>query len=62
MRCRDGLPEWFDDNIDTACLAAAGRLAVFGTRDGRVFRSLDGGERWHLFTEGLPAIECVTIG
>src|SRR5262249_7911287 len=40
-RC-EGLP-WLDDNIDTACLAADGALAVFGTDDGRVYRSLDGG-------------------
>ena len=23
-RCRDGLPEWFEGNIDTACVAATG--------------------------------------
>ena len=57
----EGLP-WFDDNIDTACLAAAGSLVVFGTDDGRVFRSLDGGAHWSLVTKGLPTITAVTIG
>jgi hypothetical protein len=56
-----GLP-WLDDNIDTACLAAGGSLAVFGTDDGRVFRSLDAGAHWALVTKGLPAITAVTIG
>jgi hypothetical protein len=61
-RCADGLPKWFDDNIDTGCLVAAGGLVVFGTGDGRVFRSLDAGTRWALVTDGLPPITCVSLG
>ncbi len=61
-RCSDGLPRWFDDNIDTACLAAAGPLVVFGTGDGRVFRSLDAGEHWELQLKGLPPVGCVAVG
>jgi hypothetical protein len=61
-RCEAGLPRWFDDNIDTACLAAAGSLVVFGTGDGRIFRSRDAGEHWELASKGLPAIGCVAIG
>jgi hypothetical protein len=61
VRCSEGLP-WFDDNIDTACLAADGSLVVFGTGDGRVFRSLDSGAHWGLVTKGLPTITAVTIG
>jgi hypothetical protein len=57
----EGLP-WFDDNIDTACLAADGSLVVFGTDDGRLYRSLDGGAHWSLVTKGLPTITAVTIG
>ena len=33
VQSNDGLPR-FDNNIDTACLAADGSLAVFGTNDG----------------------------
>jgi hypothetical protein len=61
-RCADGLPKWFDDNIDTACLAAVGALVVFGTGDGRVFRSLDAGEHWELAVKGLPRVGCVVVG
>jgi hypothetical protein len=61
VRCRDGLP-WFESNIDTGCLAAHGSLVVFGTHDGRLFRSVDGGARWGLLSEGLPTITAVTIG
>ncbi len=61
-RCSDGLPGWFDDNIDTACLAAAGPLVVFGTGDGRVFRSLDAGGHWKLLLKGLPPVGCVAVG
>ena len=60
-RCRDGLPPWFGDNIDTGCLAAAGPVVVFGTEDGCVFRSLDAGERWELLVKGLPPVTCVTL-
>ena len=60
VRCADRLP-WFDENIDTGCLTADGALTVFGTDDGRVFRSTDGGAHWGLVTKGLPAITAVTI-
>lgn len=47
-RCRLGLPEWFDHNIDTYRLDALndGSYAAFGTTDGRVYRSEDGGGTW----------------
>jgi hypothetical protein len=61
-RCEAGLPKWFDDNIDTACLAAAGPRVVFGTGDGRVFRSLDAGEHWDVIVKGLPPIASVVVG
>src|SRR5439155_872931 len=61
-KCHDGLPEWFGDNVDTACLAARGALVVFGTEDGRVFRSTDGGQRWTLVAENLPAVRSVSPG
>ena len=60
-RCHDRLP-WFKDNIDTACLQAAGPVVVFGTEDGRVFRSLDSGKSWQLVTKGLPAVRCLGFG
>jgi hypothetical protein len=60
-RCQAGLPKWFDDNVDTGCLVAAGSLVVFGTEDGRVYRSRDAGEHWELALEGLPAIRCVAL-
>jgi hypothetical protein len=60
-RCERGLPKWFDDNVDTGCLAAAGSLVVCGTSDGRVYRSQDAGQHWALAAKGLPPIRCVTI-
>jgi hypothetical protein len=60
-RCREGLPTWFDDNIDTGCLAAAGPVVVAGTEDGRVFQSLDAGATWNHVAQGLPAVRCVMI-
>jgi hypothetical protein len=52
-RCRTGLPEWFDDNVDTYCLDALndGSYAAFGVTDGRVYASEDRGDTWtHLTT------------
>jgi hypothetical protein len=62
MKCDEGLPDWFDDNIDTACLAARGHEAAFGTPDGRVFASIDEGETWTAVAEGLPQIRCLALG
>jgi hypothetical protein len=61
-RCTEGLPERFDGNIDTHCLAASGRLAAFGTADGRVFVSEDGGRTWEEGATSLPRINCVVVG
>jgi hypothetical protein len=58
-QCREGLPEWFHGNIDTGCLAASGSAVAFGTENGAVYLSLDGGRRWELITKGLPGILCV---
>src|SRR5947208_721648 len=60
-RCADGLPTWFGDNVDTGCLAASGSLVACGTEDGRVFRSLDGGQAWALVAKGLPPVTCLTL-
>jgi hypothetical protein len=62
-RCRAGLPEWFDDNIDTYCLDALndGSYAAFGTADGRVFGSDDGGVTWVELATGLPPVNHVLL-
>jgi hypothetical protein len=60
-RCRDGLPTWFHENIDTACLAAAGPTVVAGTHDGVVFGSEDAGRRWAMLADRLPSISCVAV-
>jgi hypothetical protein len=62
-RCRVGLPQWFDDNIDTYCLDALsdGSYAAFGTADGRVYGSADAGVTWVELVEGLPAVHHVLL-
>jgi hypothetical protein len=62
-RCRSGLPEWFDDNIDTHCLDAPpdGSVAAFGTSDGRVFASDDAGVTWSEIASGLSSVDCVLV-
>jgi len=62
-RCRDGLPEWFDDNIDTMCLDGLpdGSFAAFGTSDGQLFGSFDAGSSWTELASELPVILRVLV-
>lgn len=53
-----GLPERFDENVDTHCLAAVGQTVYLGHLD-TVWRSDDAGETWEVATTGLPGITCV---
>jgi hypothetical protein len=61
-RCTDGVPDWFDDNIDTGCLSALDDTAVFGTVDGEVYVSGDAGSTWERAASGLPPVRAVAIG
>ncbi|CAN5806208.1 hypothetical protein BH24ACT2_BH24ACT2_08180 [soil metagenome] len=45
-RCRNGLPEWFDDNIDTGCLAAHQDTVAAAEPGGGIWRSDDRGATW----------------
>jgi hypothetical protein len=62
-RCRKGLPEWFDSNIDSLCLDALpdGELTAFGTNDGRLFASSDLGNSWGEVAAGLGPVNCVLV-
>lgn len=62
-RCSVGLPEWFDDNIDTYGLDALpdGSIAAFGTSDGRLFDTRDQGATWNARASGLPAVQRVLV-
>jgi hypothetical protein len=60
-RCEGGLDEWFDGNIDSHCLAAAGGTVLFGTEDGRAFLSDDGGDGWRRLEGGSARITCVAV-
>jgi hypothetical protein len=61
-RCQAGLPEWFQGNIDTACLDAAGATAAFATAGGEVWLSGDAGASWRLLADGLPPVRCLLLG
>jgi len=58
-RCSNGLPKWFATNVDTFCIAIEGDDVLVGDRDGRVFRSSDGGSNWSLTASNLPPIACL---
>jgi hypothetical protein len=61
-RCREGLPTWFGDNVDTACLAARGATVALGTEDGTVFLSRDEGAHWQTVVKGLAGVRSVVLG
>jgi hypothetical protein len=60
-RCTAGLPEWFDTNIDTGCLAADGDVVAVGTADGSLFHSEDAGATWTEAAGGLPPVRAVAF-
>ncbi len=60
-KCDEGLPAWFGDNIDTGCLDAYGDVVAFGTSDGEVYVSEDGGAKWDRVADGLPPVRAVVI-
>jgi hypothetical protein len=62
-RCRTGLPEWFDDNIDSHCLDALpdGSFAAFGTSEGRLFETRDQGATWTERASGLAKVQRVLV-
>jgi hypothetical protein len=60
-RCSEGLPDWIPSNIDTHCLVADGSTAAFGTGDGDVYRSGDGGRTWERVADGLPSVRCLLL-
>lgn len=62
-RCRAGLPDRFDDNIDSYCLDALpeGSFVAIGTSDGRVFASEDTGVGWVELATGLPPVQRVLV-
>ena len=56
--CTEGLPEWFDDNLDTHCLAVWNG-ALYAGLAGMVWRSDDEGGTWEPVADGLPKITCL---
>jgi hypothetical protein len=57
------VPEHVVLNIDTYCLDALndGSYAAFGTADGRVYGSDDGGLTWLELVTGLPPVQHLLV-
>ena len=62
-KCRGGLPDWFDGNIDSLCLDALpdGSLSAFGSESGDVFASRDQGASWAQVAKNLPGVRCLLV-
>ncbi|MCY3913101.1 MAG: hypothetical protein OXG43_07615 [Chloroflexi bacterium] len=61
VRCRDGLPDHFDGNIDTHTLVADGADAAFAGPDGAIYCSDDGGYGWEQTLSGLSTVYALLI-
>jgi hypothetical protein len=53
-----GLPERFDENVDTHCVIAIESRLYLGHGD-TVWVSADSGETWEISVDGLPEITCL---
>ncbi|CAN5825607.1 hypothetical protein BH23ACT5_BH23ACT5_01300 [soil metagenome] len=53
--CEIGLPDVFDGNLDTHCLAASSD-GLFAANAGTVWRSWDQGESWEVVASDLPQV------
>ncbi len=56
-QCRGGLPESFPYNLDSGCLTARDGQVAFGTDDGHVYRSTDGGTGFELVAERMHSVQ-----
>ena len=54
----NGLPEWFDGNLNTACLVVNGGSVFAGLGD-TVWQSDDAGDSWTEIATDLPMITCL---
>ena len=61
VRCREGLPDRFDGNIDTHTLVADGPAAAFAGPDGAIYCSDDGGRTWERTLNGLPRVFALLV-
>lgn len=59
VRCKDGLPDHFDSNIDTGLLVADGSSVTMATPHGTLYRSQDNGETWKLLISSLPEVRAL---
>ena len=55
------LDQWLGENIDAPAMASNDEAVAFGTRDGRVFTSANGGDDWSLVASDLPPVRSVLI-
>lgn len=60
-RCHQGLPEWFEGNVDTGWLDGVGDVAVLATPTGELYLSGDAGGTWRRLVEGLPRVRAVAL-
>ena len=60
-RCRAGLPEWFDDNIDTGALAARHDTVAAATPSGEIWRSDDRAVTWAHVTTTPSPVNCLAL-
>lgn len=58
-QCQGGLPASFPFNIDSGTLAAGNGRVAFGTHDGHVFSSPDGGATWEVVAQQMHPVTAI---
>jgi hypothetical protein len=61
-RCRAGLPEWFEGNVDTFWLdGLPDGGAAFVSPGGQVYASADEGATWELLADAIAGPHCLSL-
>jgi photosystem II stability/assembly factor-like uncharacterized protein len=61
QRVSEGLPNWLDGIVDTACIGSLGSRIAIADRGGHVYESVDGGWSWSLLADGLQSPSAVIV-
>ena len=60
-RVSEGLPNWLDGIVDTACIGSLGSRCAIADRGGHVYESGDCGWSWSLLADGLQSPSAAVV-
>ena len=60
-RVSNGLPEWLDGIVDTACIGTLGSRIAIADRGGHIYESPDAGSGWFLRADGFKSPSAIIL-